>query len=186
MVENRVQAALALRQVAQGCHQEVQAALDFSRYLLAAQEGRPGRGQLNTQRHPIHHSADLSRRGQFVSLQDDLRAGAAGALVEETDGIVVVGAVELVGWGDGQALGDEDVFALQVEPLPGGGQELDAWCVRQHLAEQAGAGQQMLQVVQHQQHLHAGQMAEQLQPQLCLAAQCQAHGLSDGRNDGGR
>jgi len=188
VIEHRAQAALPLRHVTHRRRQKIQPAFNLRRDLVARQNRRPGRRQLDPQRHPLHHAADGGRRSFLLIQQHEADPRLASALHKKLHRRVRLRLRAITRGRHGQPLNDKHPFALQIQPLARGDEQLHPGRARQDLGQQADAVrlQQMLNVIQHEQHLPVAQMLDQLIVRVSLALKRQPQAAGNGRNKKGR
>ena len=118
-------------------------------------------GEFDRQRHAIQTPADLTngRRFGVAELKPIPRSG--GSLNEKLDRRIAqcLGCGKICHvWRAGERRQDSHPFALHAQAFAAGGKYVDAWRTRDDRLDQAGGGvNDMLTVVEYQQHLAPGQ-----------------------------
>ena len=158
LVDDRSQAAVPFRHVAHRRGEEVDVALDLVRDLGAGENGYPRRRELDAERHAVDEPADAERLRGHRLIEGEARYDLRGPLDEQAHrrGAVVSVLRET------EALDVEHPLALDVEPLPGGRQELDVRGALDHLAQKRRALDEVLEVVEHEERGSLAEVIEQL------------------------
>jgi hypothetical protein len=122
---------------------------------LRRQQLDPRRRQLDRQRQPVQPRAQLGHRRRAGVGDREVRAGRPGALDEQRHRLVLRQRLEVrqaLGVRQLQRRDRELVLAGEVERRATGHQQLHGRAVRQQLGRQRRGGQDLLEVVQYQQH----------------------------------
>ncbi len=160
--ENGTQALVALGDVAQVGGEDVQAALELGGDFLAGKQLNPGSSQLDRQGHAFDQAADagdggaIDRRGAEASLDP------AGVLEEELVGGKGLQSGQAGIGRNGHPTDRQDPFFGQAQALARGDQQAQAGAGEQDFGDQAGAGDQVLKVIQDEQELARPQEFDQL------------------------
>ena len=181
VVDGRSQAAVPFRHVAHRRGEEVDVALDLVRDLGAGEDGHPRGRELYTERHTVDEPTDAERLRVPGLVEGEARYDLCGPLDEEAH---CRGAAVSV-LRETEALDVEHPLALDVQPLPRRGQDSDLRCAPDHLAQKGGALDEMLEVVEHEQHRALAEVVEQLVLRREVAVHA-VEGELDRLGEGGR
>ncbi len=167
--------------------QKIKALPDFGRDVGQAQQINPGRSQLHPKWHPVHQAADAGQIGQIVGPQGEVGPDALSTLDEETDGGIVGSILRRLPIGELKPLDREKLLRAQMQSLAGGDQDFDLRCGPQDIADQINPGEEMLEVVQHQQHALRAQVIKDLLSRRArsrtAAFQLKVKGVGHSRHD---
>ena len=149
---------MPLRHVAHRRGEEVNVALDLVRDLGAGEHGHPGSGELDAERHAVDEPADAERLRVPRLVEGEARYDLRGPLDKQAH----CRSTPIPVPRETETLDVEHPFALDVQPLPRGRQELDVRGTLDHLAQKPGALDEMLEVVEHEQRRALAEVVEQL------------------------
>ncbi len=184
MVKDGADAAVPLGHVAPAGVQEVEALGDAVRDLGRSEHLGPGRGQEEGQRHAARQAADA---GHVLLLagQDKAGAGPPRRGQEQVHGVVLP-LCDLVGllFGAGQAADGEEMLTLQAQPGAGGDQDRHARGGLEDVDHDVDTVEEVLVVVDEEQHPLPAQVMEELLPGLAALVEGEADGLGHGGDDG--
>ena len=198
MVEGGAHTAQAGRHITQRAAQHIQTVLNLILQFAQRQRARPARGQFDSQRHPLQQPADGGDSGCiFVSqsrcrIRNVVGTQPAHAVEKQQRGIVGFQVWHRIRVGRrqarrrsrrrGQSLQRRQPLLPHVEPLARGHQQLEVRRGAQQLRQQVDSVEQMLQIVQHQQHLLRAQKIAQTATWISRAQ----FGRVQAARDGGR
>ena len=151
VVESCPHAALAFGHIALFRFQNVDAALHFGGNACQREHIQPAGGQHQRQRHTFRQPADLCQVADVSGRKCKVRPCPACALDEEPGRIVGRQLFQGLRGRKVQPAEDIDRLAVEIEFLTRGGQHLDGRRGLEQVGYQGSAGQQMLEIVEHQQ-----------------------------------
>ena len=181
---------MSCRRVSGASVEQGQAVVESLEKVTRFQDGRPGGGQLDGQGQAVEAFADLHHGVAAVSpgsassrAQREGRVHRACPLQEQ--GLRCRGSVGGAAGGGGGAQWAEPVpvFADEAESLAARGQDLQTVGGAGQPGQSGGAGKELLEVVEDQQHVAAGQRPGELVGGILTGREGQAQGGRDRRHE---
>ena len=160
-VDRAAQRLLAGRQVARPAGQDREALPQPREEGLRREQLDPGGCQLDREREPIEARAQLGHRGRVLVRHREVVARSSGTLDEERDGVVLG---EVLRGGQVPRVRHRErrhgvlVLAPDVENLAAAGENRQARCRGEQLAHERRAGDDLLEVVEHEEDLTVAQV----------------------------
>ena len=152
MLEHRLDAGVARRVARVGGAQQLGAVAQLVGDGPARQHPRPAGRELDRQRQPLHLTADVDDRGDLGG-RGEVRLDPPRRPDEQAHRVEGLGPVLVFRIRDGQALERHRPFAGDRQPEPRGDDDLQPGAGLQQAIEDAGVRGELLEVVEHQQHL---------------------------------
>jgi hypothetical protein len=183
VVEHGLERAVARRAAGRWRGEKVEAGLHLGGDFGGREGADPGGGDLDGQGQALHELADAGDRGLVGGVDGEAVGDLPGARLEKANG---GGAAAFPGrgiLGKSKAVQVDDPLLLAGEPLAGSDEDGGAGRRSQNVLDQGDGGQQMLQVVEHEEELAVAEGGQQLIDDGLVAAQGHAQRLGEGTGD---
>ena len=168
---------------------QTQVALDLGGNFLRREQAQPGSRQFDAQRQALHQAADAGDRRRLLLVswgRPPVGALAGSNFVEQQHRAVAFrrrGRLPLVRpiRREAQARKRQPALAGQVEPLARGDQQCDSWGARLDRLQLCSRRQQVLEIIQHQQHFLIAQIIQELRQGVLAPVKSETDGIGDSR-----
>jgi len=153
-VDRTAQRALSRREIGRAAREQLQAALQAAPHGLRRQQLRPGGGKLDRERNAVEAPADLGDGGRVLGRQLEARPYGLHALDEQRDGgrtAERMGIVDVQVVRQGQGRHPVFVLAADAQRRLARDEEAELRCGGEQLGHEGRRGQDLLEVVEHEQ-----------------------------------